>query len=577
MRRLKAHYALIRQKARYYWTALNVRRIQAISPPLERVIARALKFAGALKVDGSPFGRYTYAPSIIQPSLYASVFVALLRHLTGDMDRISADEKLDWGKYINSYQCDDGLFRDPITSNEIAETEDWWGWRHLSLLSVMALTALGDKPRRRLAWLDKFTTAANAVECWLARMDWDERVDFTSNAVQNAVACMQFSRDFMGEARFATPIDNALRFLSAKCNKETGLWGEPPITPEGLSRQVQAAYHFWLLYLYDAVTIPCQDRAITHVLKTQNRLGGYNPALPLSSACEDIDSIDPIVRFGYNSSRGRCLSSVDRALPWVLFNFNSDGGAVFRRDAEFVYGHALLSSRPNESSIFATWFRMLSLALMNTVQERTQRAKWTFLNAPGYQFNPAHIFVSPRFARMQEIHTHLTDAEKRHLYNAARALAPGSIVVELGSYLGASACALAEGGRNRIKLFCVDTWLNDAMSEGAKDTYETFKENVRQYGNVIISIRGRTDEIARQFKTAVDLLFIDADHSYEAVKADLAGWLPRLRPGALIILHDWGWAEGVQRAVRQTVVPIQVSQPHILPNMYSVRVDPRKR
>jgi predicted O-methyltransferase YrrM len=434
----------------------------------------------------------------------------------------------------------------------------------------MALAALGDKPRRRLEWLDRFT-ARDAVSRWLAGMDWGDKVDFTSNAVQNAVACMQFARDFMGEACFATPIDEALQFLSKRCNKTTGLWGSPPTTPEVLSRQVQAAYHFWLLYLYDSVTIPHQNRAIAQVLKTQSGLGGYNPALSLSSACEDIDSIDPIVRFGLDSIRTDSVASINRALPWVLYNFNSDGGAVFRRDAGFVYGHPLLSSGPNESSIFATWFRMLSLALMNTVQP-IEKIKWTFLNAPGLQFSPVNVFVSPRFSKMQEINTHLTDPEKRYLYNAARVLAPGSVVVELGSYLGASACALAEGGQNRVKLFCVDTWLNDAMSEGSRNTYELFKENVIRYRNVIIPIRGRSVEVGSQFRNPIDLLFVDADHSYEAVMADLAAWLPLLRPGGSLILHDSGWADGVQRAIREIVSPIQLEDAGVLPNMYSARV-----
>ena len=379
--------------------------MQVTSPSLQRVITRALKFVDQLKVGGAPFGRYRYAPSILQPSLYASVFAALLRHLTGDLDRVSTEDKKEWSNYINSFQCDDGLFRDPSTSNEIAETEDWWGWRHLTLLCLMVLPALGERPVRRFEWLDKFK-APGAVECWLEAMDWDEKVDFTSNAVQNVVACMQFSRDFLGEACFATPIDEALQFLSERCNRETGLWGNPGGTPDSLSRQVQAAYHFWLLYMYDSVNVPYQDRAIAQVLNTQNALGGYCPTGTLSSACEDIDSIDPIVRFGLSScERTRCVDSINRALPWVLGNFNLDGGAVFRRDAEFTYGHPLLSSKPNEGNIFATWFRMLSLALMNAAIQPTEKVKWTFVNTPGLQFNPLDAFVSPRFSNMQGIAT----------------------------------------------------------------------------------------------------------------------------------------------------------------------------
>jgi cephalosporin hydroxylase len=45
-----------------------------------------------------------------------------------------------------------------------------------------------------------------------------------------------------------------------------------------------------------------------------------------------------------------------------------------------------------------------------------------------------------------------------------------------------------------------------------------------------------------------DVAFIDGDHSYEGVTADIAMVLPRCEPGALIILHDTVACEGVRRA-----------------------------
>jgi glycosyltransferase involved in cell wall biosynthesis len=59
---------------------------------------------------------------------------------------------------------------------------------------------------------------------------------------------------------------------------------------------------------------------------------------------------------------------------------------------------------------------------------------------------------------------------------------------------------------------------------------------------------------------------------YEAVMADLAAWLPLWRPGGSLILHDSGWADGVQRAIREIVSPIQLEDADVLPNMYSARV-----
>jgi cephalosporin hydroxylase len=48
--------------------------------------------------------------------------------------------------------------------------------------------------------------------------------------------------------------------------------------------------------------------------------------------------------------------------------------------------------------------------------------------------------------------------------------------------------------------------------------------------------------------TPIDVAFIDGDHSYEGVTADINMMLPRCEPGALIILHDTVACDGVRRA-----------------------------
>lgn len=50
---------------------------------------------------------------------------------------------------------------------------------------------------------------------------------------------------------------------------------------------------------------------------------------------------------------------------------------------------------------------------------------------------------------------------------------------------------------------------------------------------------------------SLDFVFIDADHDYEAVTADIAAWRTRLRPGGWITGHDYdhGRFPGVVRAV----------------------------
>lgn len=48
----------------------------------------------------------------------------------------------------------------------------------------------------------------------------------------------------------------------------------------------------------------------------------------------------------------------------------------------------------------------------------------------------------------------------------------------------------------------------------------------------------------------LDFAFIDADHSHEAVAADIEAWVPTLKPGGLLCGHDYGDRRfGVSRAV----------------------------
>ena len=90
--------------------------------------SKTLNFVESMHVKGTPTGCYRYSKSQRIPILYASIYAALTRHLYKDLHILTDSEKEDWISYINTFQCDDGLFRDPAVSNEIAETGVWWGW-----------------------------------------------------------------------------------------------------------------------------------------------------------------------------------------------------------------------------------------------------------------------------------------------------------------------------------------------------------------------------------------------------------------------------------------------------------------
>jgi predicted O-methyltransferase YrrM len=155
--------------------------------------------------------------------------------------------------------------------------------------------------------------------------------------------------------------------------------------------------------------------------------------------------------------------------------------------------------------------------------------------------------------RADRIPSHLTSPEKALLHRVASALAGGAVGVEIGSYLGASSCLLAAGLASRGGvLYCIDTWTNEAMSEGQRDTYGDFLRNTAPWRGTVRPRRGRSLDLAAAVAAeapVLDLLFIDGDHSYEACRSDWDRYAPLLRPGGVAILHDTGWAEGVQRVV----------------------------
>ena len=60
----------------------------------------------------------------------------------------------------------------------------------------------------------------------------------------------------------------------------------------------------------------------------------------------------------------------------------------------------------------------------------------------------------------------------------------------------------------------------------------------RQRTKNLTFLRGFSSDIGREFRLPIDFLFIDADHSYEAAKADWQEWFPKVKKNGYVALHD---------------------------------------
>lgn len=175
----------------------------------------------------------------------------------------------------------------------------------------------------------------------------------------------------------------------------------------------------------------------------------------------------------------------------------------------------------------------------------------------------------PNLRHAFNVESHMTLNERLILYKLA---ASTQFIAEIGSYIGASACCFGAAASvdANTQIICIDTWNNDAMSEGNRDTWEEFKQNTASFSDFVVPVRGfSTDAVeqVRKIAPSLDLLFIDGDHSYEGVKKDWDAYKDFLKPGATVVFHDYGWADGVKRVVREDVLPL-VSSHDQLPNMW---------
>ncbi len=133
------------------------------------------------------------------------------------------------------------------------------------------------------------------------------------------------------------------------------------------------------------------------------------------------------------------------------------------------------------------------------------------------------------------------------------------VCVELGTWQGASAVPIALSiQRWGGTLNCVDTWAGELNEDGGSLPNKppvmimacARAVTELKVGANVRLIPATTLEAAKVWSEPIDFLYIDADHSYEGVKADLEAWVPHVRPGGLILGDDYGSSiyPGVKRA-----------------------------
>lgn len=151
-----------------------------------------------------------------------------------------------------------------------------------------------------------------------------------------------------------------------------------------------------------------------------------------------------------------------------------------------------------------------------------------------------------------------------------RVFPEGSVGVEVGVWSGDFSRVLLKAVRPS-RLHLVDPWRfesdttyerawyggarvssQDEMDAVRDSVLRRFSGRIRR-GQVVVHQLPSTEAAAQFDDGALDWVYIDGNHLYDFVRADLEAYFPKVRTGGLIAGDDYGdpgwWEDGVRRAV----------------------------
>jgi predicted O-methyltransferase YrrM len=186
--------------------------------------------------------------------------------------------------------------------------------------------------------------------------------------------------------------------------------------------------------------------------------------------------------------------------------------------------------------------------------------------------------VSKTSESLQAAFKYLFVSELHALKQLAQSLPANPVVINLGAGAGTSGLAFMES-RPDLKLKTFDVQLEShpfGCLEAEMDVIRQAGFNLDRYWQFVGDSKAwgkRWQEaIERGVTDRADMVFVDADHSYSGCKGDILSWLPNIKPGGIMAVHDYNKKEvykdgpienaphpklwqGVDRAVRRFLCP----------------------
>lgn len=167
-----------------------------------------------------------------------------------------------------------------------------------------------------------------------------------------------------------------------------------------------------------------------------------------------------------------------------------------------------------------------------------------------------------RLEKAFEIQKLMRIREERDLNWLAEVAKGCQRIVEIGTYLGASTRAMLDNSQARI--WCIDSWCggldtSHGLVPSGKD-FRLFLKHIQDIRDRIVILKMYSRDAAGLLPNGCfDMVYIDADHSYDAVRFDILHYASLVKPGGLLCGHDYDELPrpGLVRAVKELITTPQ--------------------
>lgn len=320
-------------------------------------------------------GEYKYS-NVGQPILYSSCYALMSLHYLGS----EISDRAGWANYILAYQQpDSGAFVSPELFSGTGGRHDREHLTlHLATTVLPCLDILGVSPRFTLDFAHRFLAPKVLAE-WLGARDMRDAW-LEGNNLLFLLQLLIYLRDDEAAAGAAQRLAELFAWLDRTADRNTGLWGTDGFCSNFIA--MCGGYHQLLAYYSENHTLVSPNRLVDVTLELQHPDGGFHPEGG-GGACEDVDAVDILVNLykRHDYRRAEIRNALRRVAASIIHQQVDDGGFVYRRNEPFSHmGMQSTLTPANQGTVFGTWFRLHTLALIGEVLSDTAlgQVHWGF-------------------------------------------------------------------------------------------------------------------------------------------------------------------------------------------------------